>query len=50
MKILDTTLRDGGYCNNWNWKLEAAQMIVNALYPHVDIIEIGFRTPSKTGP
>ena len=49
MRILDCTLRDGGYCNDWEWAPGFAQTIVSALYPHVDIIEIGYRKPYEAG-
>jgi len=49
MKILDCTLRDGGYCNNWVWNYNVPAQVVDALYPHVDIIEIGYRRPKKNG-
>lgn len=42
IKILDCTLRDGGYVNNWMFG-EDAKNIVNALSnSHIDIIELGF--------
>lgn len=50
IKLLDCTLRDGGYYNNWDFSLEEAQDYVdNLARGGVDIIEIGFRfTPKKT--
>ncbi len=49
MKILDVTLRDGNYCNNSLWPEPIFKQIVESLQPHVDIIEIGYRRPGKTG-
>lgn len=49
MKILDCTLRDGGNSNNWQWPEPIFKQIVESLQPHVDIIEIGYRRPGKTG-
>ncbi|EKS3204869.1 hypothetical protein QBY36_000738 [Campylobacter coli] len=38
--ILDCTLRDGGYINNWNFKDEHIEKILNALIKaKIDIIE-----------
>lgn len=43
--ILDCTLRDGGYHNNWDFDIPFASRIVSALAAsQVDIIEIGYRT------
>jgi 4-hydroxy 2-oxovalerate aldolase len=42
-KLLDCTLRDGGYVNNWNWGEKTAKGIVNALVKsNVDFVEVGF--------
>jgi len=38
--IMDVTLRDGGYCNDWKWK--DPEKIINLLRPHVDLIEVGY--------
>ncbi|HEG0589759.1 TPA: hypothetical protein SB588_001239 [Campylobacter coli] len=41
--ILDCTLRDGGYINNWNFKDEHIEKILNALIKaKIDIIEFGY--------
>ena len=43
MKILDCTLRDGGYVNNWQFSdifVEEYFRVVNAC--HIDYVEIGF--------
>lgn len=43
IKILDCTLRDGGYINNWNFgKKNIIKIINNLQESSVDIIEIGF--------
>ncbi len=43
LKILDCTLRDGGYINNWNWGYRKARDIINTLVKaKVDIVEVGF--------
>jgi 4-hydroxy 2-oxovalerate aldolase len=50
MKILDCTLRDGGYYTNWDFAPDLVSSYiegVNAL--PVVIIEIGYKTPLKAG-
>lgn len=43
LKILDCTLRDGGYTNNWNFGEKAITDIINKLCKSkIDITEIGF--------
>lgn len=43
--VLDCTLRDGGYCNEWNFGLENARKIVAGLLAAgVGMIELGFLT------
>lgn len=45
IKILDCTLRDGGYNNNWEFGAENIKKIYNGLIEsQVDIIECGFIT------
>lgn len=45
VRILDCTLRDGGYCNHWQFGLENSKKIINGLIEaSVDIIECGFLT------
>lgn len=45
MKILDCTLRDGGYCNQWKFGYENIKKIVKGLCNSgIDIIECGFLT------
>ncbi|MBR4328933.1 MAG: aldolase catalytic domain-containing protein [Candidatus Riflebacteria bacterium] len=48
INVLDCTLRDGGYCNNWNFGSENIQKIINGLSEaNVDIIECGFLTQKE---
>ena len=43
IKILDVTLRDGGYVNNWEFGRDASSFIVNKLAESgVELIEAGF--------
>jgi len=43
IKILDCTLRDGGYVNDWNFGLGTIESIISRLEKAgIDIIEIGF--------
>lgn len=45
MKVLDCTLRDGGYCNQWEFGFENTKKIISSLCDSdVDIIECGFLT------
>lgn len=45
IKILDCTLRDGGYINNWDFGFENAQNIISMLQDAlIDYIETGFIT------
>lgn len=49
IKVLDCTLRDGGYINDWNFGKEKAKIIVNLLQKaNLDYIEIGFLTAKKS--
>lgn len=50
--LLDCTLRDGGYINNWNWGYESARDIIDRLVKaNVDVIEVGFlRNTEKYNP
>ena len=42
-KILDCTLRDGGYINNWDFPLASSKDIISLLKKaNIDFIEIGF--------
>lgn len=43
IKVLDCTLRDGGYCNNWNFGLHNIQSIMKSVdQAKIDIIECGY--------
>jgi len=43
VSILDCTLRDGGYINNWEFPKKQAIKIINALNSsNVDIVELGY--------
>lgn len=45
IKVLDCTLRDGGYCNQWKFGCENIRRIVSGLTEaNIDIIECGFLT------
>lgn len=45
IKVLDCTLRDGGYCNGWNFGFNRIKEIVRCLVDaNIDIIECGFLT------
>jgi 4-hydroxy 2-oxovalerate aldolase len=45
IQILDCTLRDGGYCNEWRFGFENAKKITQGLLEaNVEIIECGFIT------
>lgn len=49
VRVLDCTLRDGGYCNQWRFGIENTEKIVNSLVKSgVDIIECGFLTNKTT--
>ena len=48
IKVLDCTLRDGGYMNNWNFDKIMAREVYRALSKAgVDIVEIVFRGSEK---
>lgn len=43
LKLLDCTLRDGGYVNDWKWGFSCAKAIIRALTrANVDVVEVGF--------
>jgi 4-hydroxy 2-oxovalerate aldolase len=45
IQILDCTLRDGGYYNNWNFSLELISDYIDAAYSSgVNCVELGFRS------
>ena len=44
LKILDCTLRDGGYYNNWDFSRELIEEYLQAMSAaKIDYVEIGFR-------
>lgn len=50
MKLLDCTLRDGGYYTNWNFDTKMVQdLITNLDLAGIDIIELGYKSPVKGG-
>jgi len=50
-KILDCTLRDGGYYTDWKFETPLVRKLVKALDNNkVDIIELGYKSPIKGGP
>ena len=41
IKLLDCTLRDGGYVNNWQWGFGSARRIIQTLTrAGVDVVEV----------
>lgn len=50
MKILDCTLRDGGYYTNWDFSLPTVESYIKAMNElPIDYIEVGYRNnPTKT--
>lgn len=48
MRLIDCTLRDGGYHNSWNFSKQfAEETILNLAISGVTDIEVGFRKPKK---
>ena len=48
IKILDCTLRDGGYVNNWEFGENTICSIINKLIDaNIDIVECGFLSETK---
>ena len=48
IQILDCTLRDGGYCNNWKFGKKNIEKIIMGLETaNIDIIEVGFLSQKK---
>lgn len=51
IKLLDCTLRDGGYYTDWSFDKNLVRDLVLSLdYSGVDIIEMGYKSPIKGGP
>lgn len=49
IQVLDCTLRDGGYCNQWRFGFKNIKEIINGLIEaDIDIIECGFLTSKIT--
>ena len=50
IKILDCTLRDGGYYNNWDFSLDLVSDYIKSISSSgIKYIELGFRSfPSKS--
>lgn len=43
ISLLDCTLRDGGYINDWKWGHQQAKAIIHALVrARIDVVEVGF--------
>ena len=50
MKLLDCTLRDGGYYNNWDFDEEVVSSYLNAVTKSkIDFVELGLRNFTKIG-
>lgn len=50
IKVLDCTLRDGGYYNNWDFDVELINEYLQTMFAlGVDYVELGFRTLSNKG-
>jgi len=48
MKLLDCTLRDGGYYTNWDFDHDLVELYLKSMEDaSIDVIEIGFRSPPK---
>ena len=49
MLILDCTLRDGGYYNDWDYSFDLVKRYCDAMAAaKIDIVELGFRTLQST--
>lgn len=50
MKLLDCTLRDGGYYNSWNFPVDIVHEYLNAMSASgVDVVELGLRSLKNSG-
>ena len=50
IQVLDCTLRDGGYCNNWRFGKDNIVKIIDKLCDAgIDIVECGFLTNKDCG-
>ena len=49
IKVLDCTVRDGGYYNNWNFKTEEVKNYLNKIYKNqIKVVEVGFNFFDKS--
>ena len=49
IKILDCTLRDGGYYNDWNFENSLVKKYIDFINSsRVDVVELGFRFLNKS--
>ena len=49
IKILDCTLRDGGYYNNWDFEPDVVKRYLRAVEDaSIDVVEIGFRSKPQS--
>lgn len=43
LNLLDCTLRDGGYVNDWQWGFQRAKEIIQSLVrADINVVEVGF--------
>jgi len=50
MKILDCTLRDGGYYTNWDFDRRVVKTYLKSFNSlPVDYLEVGYRNPTQIG-
>lgn len=50
VKVLDCTLRDGGYYNNWDFDKEVVDSYLKAVADaNVDFVELGLRNFEQSG-
>ena len=48
IRILDCTLRDGGYYNNWDFDRQlVAKYLADVTAAGIDVVEIGFRSKPR---
>ena len=49
VNLLDCTLRDGGYYNNWDFESDVVDRYLRSMeLASVDVIEIGFKSLPKS--
>lgn len=50
IKLIDCTLRDGGYYTNWDFDTQFVKELISSLdLSGVDVIELGYKSPVKGG-